>query len=120
MTHSGKATLAHFKFLLFPILFTANTNLGIGVTPPAHPRSLFDPIVFVLVQYSYPEQPIYKSSERATSPAGNWTRHDHLKSQTKYSSDLNENDFSLYLRFCFVRVICYIFMKLIKNKGIVI
>jgi hypothetical protein len=71
MTHSGNATLAHFKFLLFPILFTANTNLGIEVTPPAHPRFLFDPIVFVLVQCSYPEQPIYKSSERATSPAGN-------------------------------------------------
>jgi hypothetical protein len=41
------------------------------VTPLAHPRSLFDPIVFSFVQCSYPEQPIQESNERATSPVGN-------------------------------------------------
>jgi hypothetical protein len=41
------------------------------VTPPAHPRSLFDPIVFFFVQYSYPEQSIQESNKRATSPAEN-------------------------------------------------
>jgi hypothetical protein len=35
---------------LFFILSIANTDLGIGMAPSAHPRSLFDPIVFLLVQ----------------------------------------------------------------------
>jgi hypothetical protein len=55
MTHSGNATLAPYKLLLFPFLFTANTDLGIGVTSPAHPRSLFDPTFCFFVQCLYPE-----------------------------------------------------------------
>jgi hypothetical protein len=36
--------------LLFSLPLPQNTYLGIGVAPPAHPRSSFDPLVFLLVQ----------------------------------------------------------------------
>jgi hypothetical protein len=52
-SHSGNATLAFFTLVLFFILYTANTDLGIGVAPPAHPQSLFDPTIFFVVQATH-------------------------------------------------------------------
>jgi hypothetical protein len=53
-THSEKRNYCLHCILLLSLPLPQNTYLGIGVAPPAHPRSPFDPLVFLLVQVPKP------------------------------------------------------------------